>query len=113
MNHPSVPQWHHALHQQLTAMADTLQQQVTGWHGPETVITPSQMGYTCGLATEAIQAAIDQASALGGGTVLLAEGDYVTGTLVMKSNVRLMVAKGCRLLASTDLQDFPEHICRR
>ena len=63
--------------------------------------------------TAAIQAAIDHAAAQGGGTVLLAKGDYVSGSLVLRSHVRLMVAQGSRLLASTDLADFPEHICRR
>ena len=113
MNSISLPAWHHELHQRLAAMADTLQLQVTGWHGPETTITPEELGWTNGLATAAIQSAIDHAANLGGGTVLLAKGDYVTGSLVMKSNVRLMIAEGCRLLASTDLNDFPEHICQR
>lgn len=94
-------------------MADALQTKVTGWQAQELTITPEEMGYSGGLATNLLQAAIDRASKLGGGTVLLAKGDYVTGTLVLHSNVCLKVAEGCRLLASTDLADFPEHICQR
>ena len=113
MNSIPLPAWHHELHQRLATMAETLQQQVTGWHGPDTIVTPEELGQTEGFATVAIQSAIDHAANLGGGTVLLAKGDYVTGSLVMKSHVRLMVAEGSRLLASTDLNDFPEHICQR
>ena len=113
MSHPSLPHWYYDLHQQLHTMADTLTQRVTGWRDPGHTVTPEELGYDGGLATAHIQAAIDRAAAHGGGTVLLAQGDYVTGTLVLRSHVRLMVASGCRLLASTDLGDFPEHICRR
>ena len=113
MAHASFPVWYKELHQDLTAMAEALPVRVTGWQEHSFIVTPEEMGYAGGLATEAIQAAIDKAAAAGGGTVLLAKGDYVSGTLVMKSNVRLMIAQGSRLLASTDLKDFPEHICRR
>ena len=113
MKHENLPGWYDELHQRLNAMADALPQRVTIWQERPLIVTPEEMGYAGGLATEAIQAAIDKAAAAGGGTVLLAQGDYVTGALVLRSNVRLMVDKGCRLLASTDLTDFPEHICRR
>lgn len=106
----NLPLWYHELQTRLAAMADELTVQLTGWHGPETTITPKLCPGEIGTA--AIQAAIDEAAQLGGGTVLI-EGDVVTGTLVMKSNVRLMIAEGSRLLASTDLKDFPEHICQR
>nr|MBR4280139.1 hypothetical protein [Clostridia bacterium] len=112
MAHESFPVWYKGLHQELTAMADALSERVTGWQARPLTVTPEEMGYDGGLATAAIQRAIDRAAAQGGGTVEIRQ-DMVTGTLVMKSNVRLMVAKGCRLLASTDLANFPEHICRR
>ncbi len=112
-HHDSFPVWYHELHQRLSAMAEALPGRVRGWQEQPLTVTPEEMGYTGGLATAAIQASIDHAAASGGGTVLLAQGDYVSGTLVMKSNVRLMVNAGSRLLASTDLTDFPEHICRR
>ena len=106
----NLPLWYHELKTSLTAMAEELNAKLTGWRGTETVITPNICPGEIGTA--AIQAAIDEAAQLGGGTVLI-EGDVVTGTLVMKSNVRLMIAEGSRLLASTDLKDFPEHICQR
>ncbi len=39
----------------------------------------------------AINAAIDQVSAAGGGTVLVPEGEFVSGTVVLKDNVELFV----------------------
>ncbi len=109
MNTNALPLWADELKHDLAAMAEALTAKLTGWHGPELVITPD---LSAPKATEAIQAAIDQAAALGGGTVLI-NITAVTGSLVMKSNVRLMIAEGAKLLASTDLSDFPEHICRR
>ena len=113
MNNIVRPSWYDDLHQRLSTMADDLQHRMTGWQEHPLTITPEAMGFAGGLATTAIQAAIDKAADQGGGTVLLSQGDYVTGTLVMRSNVRLMVIGGCHLLASTDLADFPEHICQR
>ena len=112
MNTSILPTWYHDLHQRLSAMAEELTASLTPWHGPDLIITPEDLSYTGGKATAYIQAAIDKASALGGGTVLL-KGTLITGSLVMKSNVRLMLDAGCKLLASTDLVDFPEHICQR
>lgn len=113
MHISGMPDWYDSLQQKLTLMADALQSRVTGWQERPFTVAPEDMGCTGGLATAAIQAAIDKAADHGGGTVLLAQGDYVTGTLVLRSNVCLRVAEGSRLLASTDLADFPEHICRR
>ncbi len=109
MNTNALPLWADELKHNLSVMAEALTAKLTGWHGPELVITPD---LSAPKATEAIQAAIDQAAALGGGTVLI-NTTAVTGSLVMKSNVRLMIAEGAKLLASTDLSDFPEHICQR
>lgn len=111
---PGLPAWHAPLHDTLNAMAEELTAALKGWQGSDLVIRPEDRGYQgTGKVTGKLQQAIDCASAQGGGTVLLEKGDYVTGSIVMKDNVRLMVARGARLLASTDLADFPEHICRR
>ena len=112
MKNRTFPAWYDELHQRLSAMAEHLQEQVTGWQVGGETITPEDLGYPGGLATASIQAAIDKAAENGGGTVLI-RSDMVTGTLVMKSHVRLMIAEGARLMASTDLADFPEHICQR
>lgn len=111
---PGLPAWHAEMHDALEKMAEELTAALKGWQGSGLIIRPEEMGYQGeGQVTAALQQAIDRASARGGGTVLLEKGDYVTGSIVMKDHVRLMVAQGARLLASTDLADFPEHICRR
>ena len=61
------------------------------------------------LDTHAIQAAIDSASACGGETVVLTPGRYLSGTLVLKSNVTLHIERGATLLGSTQLSDYPSH----
>ena len=58
------------------------------------------------LATPALQAAIDQCSAAGGGTVLIAGGTYLTGTLYLKSDVCLRIEAGATLLGSTAIADY-------
>src|SRR5512144_2066577 len=59
------------------------------------------------LDTEAIQAAIDACTTMGGGTVFLLPGDFLTGTITLKDNVTLHVGQGARLLGSTSLDDYP------
>jgi len=108
-----LPGWYSGLKTDLEKMAQELTGRVTGWKDCGQTFTPEETGYRGGKATAYIQAAIDKASASGGGTVLLSGGDYVTGSLVMRSNVCLRVAEDSRLLASTDLADFPEHHAKR
>ena len=55
--------------------------------------------------TAAVQAAIDKAAALGG-TVRLAGGVFVCGTLYLKSIVTLEVTASATLLASPDMADY-------
>ena len=98
-NH-DFPAWYHDLHQRLTTMADTLNTRVTPWQAHDAVVTPEELGYTDGKATAFIQQAIDRVHALGGGTVLCGQGEYVTGSLVLRSNVRLMIGEGAKLLAA-------------
>lgn len=57
--------------------------------------------------TTIIQQAIDQAHKAGGGTVLIPAGEFITGSLVLKSNVDLHLAKGATLKGSPDLGDYP------
>lgn len=60
--------------------------------------------------TSAIQAAIDAAHAAGGGTVLVAAGRYVTGTIRLRSHVVLRVDAGATLLGSTRIEDYPGNL---
>lgn len=55
--------------------------------------------------TAAVQAAIDAAAAQGG-TVRLAGGIFVCGTLYLKSNVALKITNSATLLASPDIADY-------
>lgn len=59
------------------------------------------------LCTDAIQKAIDQCSRDGGGTVYLAPGTFLSGTIYLKSDVVLKLDVGCTLLGSKDLKDYP------
>lgn len=61
------------------------------------------------LDTEAIQSAIDEC-AKKGGTVYFPPGKYLSGALLMKSNVALYISKGATLLGSTNVADYPERI---
>jgi polygalacturonase len=60
------------------------------------------------LCTPAIQAAIDTCSKAGGGTVRLAGGTFLSGTLCLRNHVTLEVAGGSTLLGSPNLADYPE-----
>lgn len=54
------------------------------------------------LNTRIIQTAIDKCNAAGGGKVIIPDGVFMTGTLIMKSNVNLSVEAGGTLFASPD-----------
>lgn len=54
------------------------------------------------LCTEAIQAAIDAAGKGRGGTVLFPKGTYLTGSLILKDNVDIVIPEGSVLLGSTN-----------
>lgn len=56
--------------------------------------------------TAALQAAIDRCHAAGGGRVLVPAGTYLTGTLLIKSGVRLHLAEGATLLGSLAIGDY-------
>jgi len=105
----NLPIWCDELRQRLDTMAEELTETIEGWQARGGTVTPEEMGYIGGKATEYIQAAIDCA-AQKGGTVLLA-GEYVSGSLVLKSGVCLKVEG--KLLAGTDLADYPEHKAQR
>lgn len=61
------------------------------------------------LCTRAIQSAIDRCSEHGGGTVIIPPGRFLTGTLVLRSHVRLYLAPGAYLIGSKKLDDYPIH----
>jgi len=60
------------------------------------------------LNTKAIQSAIDACAASGGGKVIISAGVYMTGTLILRSNVNLHIEESGVLLGSPDCADYPE-----
>ncbi len=107
------PSWCRELETNMARMAGELTRDVREWSGSGKVFTPEDYGYAPGeKATDAIQGAIE-AAAEQGGIVRLGKGDYVSGTLVMRSGVCLEIRAGARLLGSTDLCDYPEHHAAR
>lgn len=60
------------------------------------------------LSTNAIQKAIDDCAAKGGGIVSFNAGTYVMGSVFVKENVHLKIDKGVVILGSQDFKDYPE-----
>lgn len=77
----------------------------------ENIVSANSFGAisdTTRLSTEAIQKAIDICATAGGGIVTLEPGYYLTGALFVKSGVNLQLRKGVTLLATTDINCYPE-----
>ncbi len=60
------------------------------------------------INTQEIQDAID-ACHLSGGSVVVPSGQFVTGTIHIKSNVNLKLDYGAVLVGSPDIEDYPFH----
>jgi hypothetical protein len=58
------------------------------------------------LNTAPIQRAIDTCATAGGGTVLIQNGRYLTGTLFLKSNVTLRIEAGAALVGSSEISEY-------
>lgn len=71
-------------------------------------ITDFGASQTAKSNTLAIQQALDRVHEAGGGQVTVPPGTFLTGTLWLRSGVRLYLAKGSVLRAVTDLEAFPE-----
>ena len=56
--------------------------------------------------TFAIQKTIDVAHQAGGGKVEFSQGTYISGTIYLKSNVKLVFAKGATIKGSPDREDY-------
>ncbi|MBQ8520665.1 MAG: family 43 glycosylhydrolase [Bacteroides sp.] len=59
-----------------------------------------------GMATAAIQGAIDQVAAQGGGTVRIPQGVWQTGRITLKSNIHLKLDEGAELHFSGKVKDY-------
>ncbi len=60
------------------------------------------------LMTNQLQKAIDSCYVAGGGTVVLNPGYYRTGALFIKSGVDFRLSEGTTLIASEELENYPE-----
>jgi len=63
-------------------------------------------GKKADIATQAIQKAIDTCAKSGGGEVYFPAGDYTSGTLHLRSHVKLYLEIGATLFGSTSESDF-------
>jgi polygalacturonase len=61
------------------------------------------------MNTKTIQRAV-QACAEKGGTVFFPAGQYLTGSIVLESNVEIYVERGATILGSTNLADYKEFV---
>ena len=59
------------------------------------------------LNSAAINKAIEACAKQGGGTVLIPRGSFVTGPIIMQSNINLHVAKGALVIFSPDFNQYP------
>lgn len=64
-------------------------------------------GDTRTLDTRAIQSAIDACYQAGGGQVCLHNGNFLSGTIYLKSNVTLDIENGATLVGSIHQKDYP------
>lgn len=62
------------------------------------------------LCTKFIQIAIDKAANAGGGKVIVPKGIYITGTIILKSNVTLELQEGSKIVGSSNHTDYLKHI---
>jgi hypothetical protein len=62
------------------------------------------------LDTKALNQAVEGCHAAGGGVVYLAPGTYLTGTVVLQSNVTLYLEAGATLLGSRELKDYSPQV---
>ena len=78
------------------------------------ILDPRQMGATGDgktLDSAAINAAIRDCHDAGGGMVYISPGNYLCGTVVLKSNVTLYLEAGATILGSTRISDYnPKHL---
>ena len=65
------------------------------------------------LSTAAIQKAIDKLAQKGGGTVIVPRGKWLTGRIVLKSNICLRIDEGGELHFSGDLKDYQPAVLTR
>jgi alpha-L-rhamnosidase len=71
------------------------------------ILTAGAVGDGVTLNTAAIQKAIDQLAANGGGTLVIPQGEFLSGAIFLKPGVNLHLDKGAVLKGSTDIKNYP------
>ena len=74
--------------------------------------TYGAIGDSVTLNTEAIQKTIDACHAAGGGVVWVPAGDYVIGTITLRSNITLSLDYGASLLGSQNFADYATNLSK-
>ncbi|MBU2950939.1 glycoside hydrolase family 28 protein [Tamlana agarivorans] len=70
------------------------------------------IGDSLAMNTKPVQAAIDACSSSGGGTVWVPAGNFIIGTIQLKSNVTLSLDYGASLLGSQNIKDYATNITK-
>ncbi|MFP3598417.1 glycoside hydrolase family 28 protein [Chryseobacterium sp. SIMBA_029] len=84
--------------------------QVTETSFPAATVNITQYGGIAGgkvKNTEAFKKAIDDLSKKGGGKLIVPRGMWLTGPIVLKSNINLHVEEGAFIIFSKDKNDYP------
>ena len=105
--------WQTATRDSVGQMAAMLTQTLKPWPVPNRTFRVEDygaIGDDLTLNTLAIQRAIDACSAAGGGVVLFDRGDFVTGTLQLKTGVMLQIDRSARILGSLRSSDYPDKV---
>ncbi len=76
---------------------------------PISVVDFGAIGDGKTLNTEMIQSAIDFQAKKGGGTVIVPAGDFMIGTIELRSHIHLFLDAGATLLGSPNLADYSRY----
>jgi hypothetical protein len=77
------------------------------WSRDYNILDYGAVGNGSTLNTAAIQSTIDACSNSGGGRVIIPSGKYLSGTILLKSNVELYFEHSSTLLGSPRIDDYP------
>jgi len=72
------------------------------------ITTYGAVGDGTTLNTAFIQSAVDACSAAGGGVVEVPQGNFLTATIFLKSNVTFQIDSGATITGSTQVSDYPD-----
>ena len=92
-------------------IADSLNKNLKKWKVPNKIFKVEDFGAKGDTTTNntiAIQNTINACSNYGGGRVLFSKGAYMTGTIILRSNVMIEVLKDAKIIGSVHLNDYPE-----